>query len=31
MDHPMTLALLIPLAGSTVLMSLILKKIEKSF
>ncbi len=30
MDHPMTLALLIALAGSLVLMSLIVKKLEKS-
>jgi hypothetical protein len=30
MDHPMTLALLIVLAGSLVLMTVIVKKLEKS-
>jgi hypothetical protein len=30
MDHPMTLALLIALAGSLVLMTVIVKKLEKS-
>jgi hypothetical protein len=30
MDHPMTLALLIALVGSLVLMTVIVKKLEKS-